>query len=140
MFADYCTCTLYWKLVYLLHVSDNLRLRCAPSARVLTTMPPDRHGTPLTILVQHTVVMPLVLHWRRQGLTESTRPEYRFVPESRIRSLDFSPGVLSASELLSNSYLGLPPDADENGNYAFFDAANYALIQMTGGVTATPVV
>ena len=48
--------------------------------------------------------MPLVLHWRRQGLTESTRPEYRFVPESRIRSLDFSPGVLSASELLSNSF------------------------------------
>lgn len=36
--------------------------------------------------------------------------------------------------------LGFPPDADENGNYAFFDAANYALIQMTGGVTAIPVV
>ena len=24
--------------------------------------------------------------------------------------------------------LGLPPDADGNGNYAFFDAANYAAI------------
>ena len=36
--------------------------------------------------------------------------------------------------------LGLPPDADGNGNYAFFDAANYALIQMTGGVTAILVV
>ena len=36
--------------------------------------------------------------------------------------------------------LGFPPDADGNGNYAFFDAANYALIQMTGGVTAIPVV
>ena len=36
--------------------------------------------------------------------------------------------------------LGLPPDADGNGNYAFFDAANYALIQMTGGVTAIPAV
>ena len=36
--------------------------------------------------------------------------------------------------------LGLPPDADGNGNYAFFDAANYALIQLTGGVTAIPAV
>ena len=36
--------------------------------------------------------------------------------------------------------LGLPPDADGNGNYAFFDAANYALIQMTGGVTAISAV
>ena len=33
-----------------------------------------------------------------------------------------------------------PPDADGNGNYAFFDAANYALIQMTGGVTAISAV
>ena len=37
-------------------------------------------------------------------------------------------------------YLGFPPDADGNGNYAFFDAANYALIQMTGGVTAISAV
>lgn len=29
---------------------------------------------------------------------------------------------------------------DGNGNYAFFDAANYALIQLTGGVTAIPAV
>ena len=36
--------------------------------------------------------------------------------------------------------LGFPPDADGNGNYAFFDAANYALIQMTGGVTAISAV
>ena len=27
--------------------------------------------------------------------------------------------------------MGFPPDADGIGNYAFFDAANYALIQMT---------
>ena len=37
-------------------------------------------------------------------------------------------------------FLGFPPDADGNGNYAFFDAANYALIQMTGGVTAISAV
>ena len=44
------------------------------------------------------------------------------------------------AKTIDTPFLGLPPDADENGNYAFFDAANYALIQMTGGVTATPVV
>ena len=33
-----------------------------------------------------------------------------------------------------------PLDADGNGNHAFFDATNYALIQMTGGVTAIPAV
>ena len=38
----------------------------------------------------------------------------------------------------TQAVLGLPPDADGNGNYAFFGAANYALIQMTGGVTAIP--
>ena len=36
--------------------------------------------------------------------------------------------------------LGLPPDADGIGNYAFFDAANYALIQMTWGATAITIV
>ena len=36
--------------------------------------------------------------------------------------------------------LGLPPDADGIGNYAFFDAANYALIQITGGATAITIV
>ena len=30
--------------------------------------------------------------------------------------------------LYAESQLGLPPDADGNGNYAFFDAANYAAI------------
>ena len=36
--------------------------------------------------------------------------------------------------------MGLPPNADGIGNYAFFDAANYALIQMTRGATAITIV
>ena len=48
--------------------------------------------------------------------------------------------VLSARVALVQCNLGFPPDADGNGNYAFFDAANYALIQMTGGVTAISAV
>ena len=45
-----------------------------------------------------TVVMRSVLHWRRQGLTESTRPEYRFVPES-----GFALCLLSALSELDSS-------------------------------------
>ena len=47
---------------------------------------------------------------------------------------------LNGGQRVAHSRLGLPPDADGNGNYAFFDAANYALIQMTGGVTAISAV
>ena len=47
--------------------------------------------------------MPLVLRWRRQGLTDSTRPEYRFVQESRIHPLGIGPKDLSEFGLLSKS-------------------------------------
>ena len=47
--------------------------------------------------------MPLVLRWRRQGLTDSTRPEYRFVQESRIHPLGTGPKDLSEFGLLSKS-------------------------------------
>ena len=50
-----------------------------------------------------TVVMALVLRWRRQGLTDSTRPEYRFVQESRIHPLGIGPKDLSEFGLLSKS-------------------------------------
>ena len=47
--------------------------------------------------------LPLVLRWRRQGLTDSTRPEYRFVQESRIHPLGTGPKDLSEFGLLSKS-------------------------------------
>ena len=63
---------------------------------------------------------------RRRGLARAAAARSRARRTPRLRKMKF--------------LLGLPPDADGNGNYAFFDAANYALIQMTGGVTAIPVV
>ena len=57
--------------------------------------------------------------------------------ERKLATVDFS--LVNMSSCMDYG-LGFPPDADGNGNYAFSDAANYALIQMTGGVTAISAV
>ena len=65
---------------------------------------------------------------------------YSTAPEAALPPAAAPQRAACAASDVGRGNLGFPPDADGNGNYAFFDAANYALIQMTGGVTAISAV
>ena len=87
---------------------------------------------------------PRAVHWARGvscgGCNELVRCRTKRTIRTKGNSLEANVEALLLDDLVraailggsvrvrSKRVLGLPPDADGNGNYAFFDAANYAAI------------